>query len=67
VAEYYATAEEIERPDGSLEVTLPSRRLGWVAGLLLRLGAEAEVLTSPELQERVKGLAAAALRRYQEP
>ncbi|HEV8564636.1 MAG TPA: WYL domain-containing protein [Actinomycetota bacterium] len=67
VAEYYATADEVERPDGSLEVTLPSRRLGWVAGLLLRLGTEAEVLTPPELSERVNGLAAQALRRYQEP
>jgi len=66
VAEYYATADEVERPDGSLEVTLPSRRLGWVAGLVLRLGTEAEVLTPPELRERVKGLAVQALRRYQE-
>jgi proteasome accessory factor C len=67
VAEYYATADEVERPDGSLEVTLPSRRLGWVAGLLLRLGPEAEVLMPSELRERMKGLAAQALLRYQEP
>jgi proteasome accessory factor C len=65
VAEYYSTADELELPDGSLEVTLPSRRLGWVAGLLLRLGSDAEVLMPPDLRERVKDLAGRALERYQ--
>ena len=66
VAEYYATEDEVERPDASLEVTLPSNRLGWVAGLLLRLGAEAEVLTPADLRERVRGLASQTLGRYRE-
>ena len=66
MGEYYAVSDEAERPDGSLEVTLLSRRLGWVAGLLLRLGTEADVLTPADLRERVRGLARETLGRYRE-
>ena len=58
IAEYYATADEREASDGALEVTLPTARLGWVAGLLLRVGSDARVLDPPELAQRVRELAA---------
>ena len=47
IAEYYATVDAEEHDDGSIEVTLPAARLAWVAGLLLRVGADAEVLSPP--------------------
>jgi proteasome accessory factor C len=65
VAEYYAVADERELADGSLEVTLPSKRMAWLAGLLLRLGEDAEVLTPADLQEQVKVVARRALEHYQ--
>ncbi|MEO8293365.1 MAG: WYL domain-containing protein [Actinomycetota bacterium] len=58
IAEYYETADEVERDDGDLEVTLPTARLGWVAGLLLRVGPDARVLQPRELADRVRDLAA---------
>jgi proteasome accessory factor C len=64
VAEYYATTDQVEADDGSIEVTLPARRLDWVAHLLLRLGADAHVLDPPELHDRVREAARAALGRY---
>ena len=64
VAEYYATTDAVELDDGSLEITLPAKRLDWVAGLLLRLGPGAEALDPPELAGRVHDLAERALARY---
>ena len=64
IAEYYATTDELERADGSLDITLPSRSLGWVAKLLLRVGDDATVLEPPELTEQVTALARATLDRY---
>jgi proteasome accessory factor C len=64
VAEYYATTDHREVGDGAVEVTLPSRRLTWVARLLLRVGLEAEVLDPPELRELVRDQASATLARY---
>jgi len=45
-------------------VTLPAARLGWVAGLLLRLGPDAEVLSPPEAVAAVSDLARDTLARY---
>jgi proteasome accessory factor C len=64
IAEYYATKDEVERDDGVLEVTLPTARLGWVAGLLLRVGGAARVLDPPELAARVRELADRTLAAY---
>lgn len=64
VAEYYAVEAEVEREDGSAEVVLPTARLGWLAGLLLRLGPDAQVLDPPELGDRVRELAERTLARY---
>jgi proteasome accessory factor C len=64
IGEYYATTDQREVADGVLEVTLPTARLGWVAGLLLRAGSEVEILEPPELAARVRTLAAGTLARY---
>jgi proteasome accessory factor C len=66
IAEYYATADEREGPNGTFEVTLPTARLGWVAGLLLRVGSDAQVLDPPELADRVRELAARTERGYRQ-
>jgi proteasome accessory factor C len=64
VAEYYATSDVVELDDGAVEVTLPSRRLAWVARLVLRLGADVDVLDPPELREHVERTARETLARY---
>lgn len=64
IAEYYVTDDPRELDDGSLEVTLPSARLGWVAGLLLRVGPDAEILSPPEATEALEDLARRTFARY---
>ena len=64
IAEYYATTDEHEGSDGSLDITMPARSLGWVARLLLRVGSDAIVLEPPELTAQVTTLARATLDRY---
>jgi len=66
IGEYYATEDEVELPDGSLEVTLPAKTLGWVARLLLRVGRDATVIDPPELTAQVSDLARRTLDRYGE-
>jgi len=66
IAEYYATTDEHEGADGSLDITMPARSLGWVARLLLRVGSDATVLDPPELTAQVATLARATLDRYGE-
>jgi proteasome accessory factor C len=64
VAEYYVATDVVERVDGSLEATLPSKRLGWITRLLLRLGPAADVLDPATLRDQVRELAARTLARY---
>jgi proteasome accessory factor C len=64
VAEYYATTDVREVEGGAVEVTLPARRLGWVARLLLRLGPDADVIEPAELREVVRATARETLARY---
>ncbi len=64
IAEYYATTDVEERDGGGVEVTLPARQLGWVARLLLRVGADAEVVQPVELRDEVARLAAETLAGY---
>jgi proteasome accessory factor C len=64
VAEYYASRDPVELGDGTLEVTLPTRQLGWIARLLLRLGPDARVVEPQELAEEVRALARATLATY---
>lgn len=66
IGEYYATYEAVERDEGSLDVILPARSLGWVARLLLRVGPDVTVLDPPELQAEVRELARRTLDRYGE-
>jgi proteasome accessory factor C len=66
IGEYYATHEAVERDDGSMDVILPARSMGWVARLLLRVGPEVTVLDPPELQAEVRDLARRTLDRYGE-
>lgn len=64
VAEYYETERIRELPGGSLEVTLPTKDLAWVAKLILRLGGEATVLHPPELTSLVRETARSTLAQY---
>jgi proteasome accessory factor C len=64
IAEYYVTVDPVEQGEGSLEVTLPAARLAWVAGLLLRVGPDAEVRSPPEAMEAVVDLARRTRSRY---
>jgi proteasome accessory factor C len=66
IGEYYATTAATENPDGSLDVTLPARSLGWVAKLLLRVGSDATVIEPSELMTEVSALAKRTLDRYGE-
>jgi proteasome accessory factor C len=63
VAEYYQV-DRARKEDGTLVVDLPTKDLAGVAKLVLRLRGEAEVLEPPELADRVRRLADAALARY---
>jgi proteasome accessory factor C len=64
VGEYYACTQVHELEDGGLAVTLPTRQVGWIARLLLRLGHDAEVLGPPEVAEELRAVARATLARY---
>jgi proteasome accessory factor C len=67
VAEYFVTESSKERPEGRLEVVLPTRGLEWVVKLVLRLGGEAQVVEPPELERRVREAAAETLALYRGP
>jgi proteasome accessory factor C len=64
VAEYYLSTDPVEEPDGCLVVTLPTRQLGWLAKLFLRLGADAEVLEPAAVEAEIRAQAEATLARY---
>ena len=64
IAEYYATVDPVELDDGSLEVTLPARRLEWIAKLLLRVMPDAEILSPDALRDEVRSLAERTRARY---
>lgn len=66
IGEYYASLNEVELPDGSLELTLPARTLDWVARLILRVGPDATVVDPLELAGAVRDLARRTLDRYGE-
>ena len=64
VAEYYETESARERADGRLEVVIPTKRLSFLARLVLSLGDEATVVGPPELQRAVRDVAERSLARY---
>jgi proteasome accessory factor C len=63
VAEYYVVDEAAEH-DGTVEVTLPTKDLAWVAKLVLRLGGEVDVVEPPELASLSRRLAEDTLALY---
>jgi proteasome accessory factor C len=64
VAEYYPVEEAREQPDGGLSVRVRVGDPVWLVRLMLRLGATAELLDPPELAQRVRDVARAALANY---
>ena len=64
VAEYYETESTRERPDGRLEVVIPTKRLPFLARVVVSLGAEATVARPPEMQRAVLEVAERSMARY---
>lgn len=64
VAEYYPVEDAQERSGGGLTVRLRVGDPAWLTRLMLRLGASARVVEPADLGERVRSLAADALRQY---
>jgi proteasome accessory factor C len=64
VAEYYPVEDAQERRGGGLTVRLRVGDPAWLIRLMLRLGSSARVVEPAELDERVRELAAEALRQY---
>lgn len=65
VRDYYPIEDVVECDDGSLDITIRTGDVAFVERLLLRLGAAARVLGPPEVADRVRDRAAAALARYE--
>ena len=64
VAEYYPCEEVTDLGEGRLQVSLRTPDTQWVRRLALRLGPDGRVTGPPELAERVRADAAAALAQY---
>ena len=64
VAEYYEIQGKRPMEDGSLEVTMPTKDLPWVAKLVLRLAGAARVVEPRELLDMVEEAARATLLQY---
>ena len=64
VAEYYETEALKEHKGGRLEVVIPTKRLPWLARLVLSLGPEVSAMGPPELEEAVREVARKALAVY---
>ncbi|MCX6395121.1 MAG: WYL domain-containing protein [Propionibacteriales bacterium] len=64
-AEHYPVLTATETPDGGLDVTLAVGDQQWLVRLALRFGTGLTVLSPSELQDRIREVAAAALRLQQ--
>jgi proteasome accessory factor C len=64
VAEYYPIEDSEEEPEGDLRVRLRVSDPLWLTRLMLRLGGSGRVVDPPDLTERVREAAAAALAGY---
>lgn len=64
-AEHYPVLTSSERPDHGLEVTLSVNDERWLMRLALRFGSGLAVVDPPELRDRIKAVAASALRLQQ--
>ena len=65
--DYYPMRVLTELPDGSCEAAMTYASEEWMARLLLGFGSEVTVLSPPELVDRMRSAAAAALEAYGEP
>jgi proteasome accessory factor C len=65
VTEYYPVAATRPGPDGALDVDLDAGSEEWVIQLVLRLAPHAQVLSPPELGERLADLASRTIGRYE--
>jgi proteasome accessory factor C len=66
IAETYPSESVTERADGSLDIVLAVSERAWLERLVLRLGAEAQVVAPPELTRVAAEAAQRILRRYSE-
>ena len=64
VAEYYEV-QDVGSNGDTLQVTLPTKDLAWMAKLVLRLGGDAEVLEPEQLKGMARTLATDALALYE--
>lgn len=64
-AEHYPVLTAADTEDGGLEVTLAVGDELWLVRLALRFGAGLDVLTPPALRDRIRSVAAVALRLQQ--
>jgi proteasome accessory factor C len=67
VADYYPTERVEELGEGRLSVTLRAHDTAWVRRLALSLGPAGQVLSPPDLAERVREDARVALAAYESP
>ncbi len=67
VAEEYPVDQVQPRAGGAVRVTLPVADERWIVRLLLRLGADARVVSPPQLADRVAAAAREALAAYPTP
>lgn len=63
-ADYYPLKATEQRKGGWTRITLSVGGAAWLERLLLRLGAQAKVVTPKELQERVRDLACRVAEKY---
>jgi proteasome accessory factor C len=66
ITEYYPV-EEVRRTGDEWVVTMRVTDLGWAQRLLLGMGADVTVLGPPELIDRIRAQATAALDQYASP
>jgi proteasome accessory factor C len=64
VADYYPIESRVDRPDGTLRVTLRYSDQGWLERLVLRLGGQGTLVEPAQAAKRVRSRARAALDNY---
>jgi proteasome accessory factor C len=67
IAEEHPVESVVELGDGRLQVVMPVADERWLVRLLLRMGSSVRVLDRPDLAERVRAEARAALAAYSTP
>lgn len=65
VADHYPCEQVHEQPDGTMRVVLRTPGTDWVVRLVLRLGADADLLSPDAVTQQVRAHARAALTAYE--